>query len=208
MFSIAHAFPDSPSSYVPRPNESTDYLVDTPEPRALLQRTFLGHHPLEMMHSPYVSPASHRVLRAFYGELFAASVQDLRVDALCADLLGQLRTLAASAPPTPHPGLPTPATPGGGAGATSLTHPVIAAPRGLGLFTHFPRVCVVLGDAERLEREVMKLIGAMESDGVGVCTVRVRDAPHDVLMMGWWDEEVRDEAWGSIETWVRDVAES
>ena len=84
----AHAFPDTPSCYVPRPHESTDYLVDTPEPRALLQRTFLGHHPLEMMHSPYVSPASHRVLRAFYGELFAASVQDLTVEALSADFLG------------------------------------------------------------------------------------------------------------------------
>jgi hypothetical protein len=39
--------------------------VDTPEPRALLQRTFLGHHPLETVHSPYISPASARVLRAY-----------------------------------------------------------------------------------------------------------------------------------------------
>jgi hypothetical protein len=61
----SHAFPLTPSSYVPRPNADTDYLVDTPEPRALLQRTFLGHHPLETIHSPYLSPASPRVLRTY-----------------------------------------------------------------------------------------------------------------------------------------------
>ncbi|KAL0581365.1 hypothetical protein V5O48_000629 [Marasmius crinis-equi] len=38
----SHAFPVDPCFYVPRPNASTDYLTDTPEPRALLQRTFLG----------------------------------------------------------------------------------------------------------------------------------------------------------------------
>ena len=38
----SHAFPADPCFYVPRPNASTDYLTDTPEPRALLQRTFLG----------------------------------------------------------------------------------------------------------------------------------------------------------------------
>jgi acetyl esterase/lipase len=38
----SHAFPSTQSSYIPRPNENTDYLTDTPEPRALMQRTFLG----------------------------------------------------------------------------------------------------------------------------------------------------------------------
>ncbi|KAL0063238.1 hypothetical protein AAF712_009840 [Marasmius tenuissimus] len=38
----SHAFPADPCFYVPRPNASTDYLTDTPEPRALLQRTLLG----------------------------------------------------------------------------------------------------------------------------------------------------------------------
>ncbi|KAJ3726797.1 Alpha/Beta hydrolase protein [Lentinula raphanica] len=38
----SHAFPSSDSFYVPRPHEDTDYLTDTPEPRALMQRTFLG----------------------------------------------------------------------------------------------------------------------------------------------------------------------
>lgn len=163
-----------------------------------------------MMHSPYVSPASHRVLRAFYGELFAASVQDLTIEALNPDFMDKLRTIA-SVPPSPDPGhvlAPTPITPGTDSSPTSLAHPVIASPRGLSLFTEFPRTCVVLGDAERLEREIMKLIGAMESDGVRVCAVRVRDAPHDVLMMGWWDEKVRDETWNSVERWVTEVAAS
>jgi hypothetical protein len=38
----SHAFPLTPSSYIPRPHAKTDYLVDNPEPRALLQKTFLG----------------------------------------------------------------------------------------------------------------------------------------------------------------------
>ncbi|KAJ3762236.1 Alpha/Beta hydrolase protein [Lentinula raphanica] len=86
----SHAFPSSDSFYVPRPHEETDYLTDTPEPRALMQRTFLGfkYRPggtgwgqwkrgrnrdgeieeetralMEIIHSEYVSPASPRVLR-------------------------------------------------------------------------------------------------------------------------------------------------
>ena len=84
----------------------------------------------------------------------------------------------------------------------------MASPRGLSLFSEFPRVCVVLGDAERLEREVIKLIGAMERDGVNVKTVWVEDGVHDVLMMGWWDEKVRDRVWADVENWVGDVASS
>ncbi|OCH89335.1 alpha/beta-hydrolase [Obba rivulosa] len=203
----AHAFPESPSSYVPRPHASTDYLVDTPEPRALLQRTFLGHNPLETMHSPYVSPASMRVLRAFYGDAFAASVEDLTIERLDTAEIERLRTMA-SAPATPvaeHPpelGAPLERSP------TSLARPIIASPRGMSLFTDFPRTCIVLGDAERLEREVMKLVGAMERDGVEVRTVWVEDGVHDVLQMAWWDERVRDRVCASIEEWLRDVCES
>ena len=64
---------------------------------------------------------------------------------------------------------------------------------------------VVLGDAERLEREVVKLVSAMERDSVDVHTVWVEDAPHDVLMMGWWDERVRDGVWRQVEEWVAEV---
>ncbi|KAI9063761.1 alpha/beta-hydrolase [Trametes sanguinea] len=227
----SHAFPETPSCYVPRPHADTDYLVDTPEPRALLQRTFLGHNPVETMHSPYVSPASSRVLRAFYGDAFAESVADLTIAQLDDNHREFLRTMC-SVPATPVPstpiiggggyangngharGSPKPAFVRGppevasddqGRSPTSLAHPIIASPRGLSLFTEFPKTCVVLGDAERLEREVMRLVGAMERDGVDVHTIWVKDAPHDVLMMGWWDESVRDAVWAQIEEWVRRV---
>ncbi|KAM5536086.1 hypothetical protein V8D89_010185 [Ganoderma adspersum] len=236
----SHAFPDTPSSYIPRPHASTDYLVDTPEPRALLQRTFLGHNPLETMHSPYVSPASMRVLTAFYGDAFASSVADLTIAQLDDDDHREFLRSMASAPATPVPmasrantstslgpflvGPGPPAmnaspdasnsnsgsgegTNGIGSGVvgrspTSLAQPVIASPRGLSLFTEFPKTCVVLGDAERLEREVAKLVGAMERDGTEVRAIWVKDAPHDVLQMKWWDERVRDGVWGQIEEWV------
>ena len=84
----------------------------------------------------------------------------------------------------------------------------MASPRGLSLFSEISRACVVLGDAERLEREVIKLIGAMERDGVNVKTVWVEDGVHDVLMMGWWDEKVRDRVWADVENWIGDVASS
>ncbi|KAI0656922.1 alpha/beta-hydrolase [Cubamyces menziesii] len=217
----SHAFPETPSSYVPRPHADTDYLVDTPEPRALLQRTFLGHNPVETMHSPYVSPASSRVLRAFYGDAFAESVADLTISQLDDTTREFLRNMH-SVPATPIPG--TPVLGGNGNGKpriitgppeavgydlerspTSLAHPVLASPRGLSLFTEFPKTCVVLGDAERLEREVTRLVGAMERDGVDVHTIWVKDAPHDVLMMAWWDEDVRDLVWVQVEDWVRQV---
>ncbi|KAI0760109.1 alpha/beta-hydrolase [Fomes fomentarius] len=213
----SHAFPETPSSYIPRPHADTDYLVDTPEPRALLQRTFLGHNPTETMHSPYVSPASMRVLTAFYGDAFATSVADLTISQLDDTHRQFLRTMP-SAPATPVPSTPAGYYANGApmfvrppeAGdsndlersPTSLAHPIIASPRGLSLFSEFPKACVVLGDAERLEREVMKLVGAMERDGVDVHTIWVKDAPHDVLMMGWWDEHVRDAVWKQVEEWV------
>ncbi|KAI0739053.1 alpha/beta-hydrolase [Daedaleopsis nitida] len=215
----SHAFPETPSSYIPRPHAETDYLVDTPEPRALLQRTFLGHNPVETMHSPYVSPASSRVLSAFYGDAFATSVADLTIAQLDDTHRQFLRTMS-SAPATPVPTTPIghgngvpivvgPPDAGDGASLerspTSLARPIIASPRGLSLFTGFPKVCVVLGDAERLEREVMRLVGAMERDGTEVHTVWVKDAPHDVLMMGWWDERVRDAVWKQVEGWVAKV---
>jgi len=202
----SHAFPESPSSYVPRPHNKTDYLVDTPEPRALLQRTFLGHNPLETMHSPYVSPASGRVLRAFYGDAFAESVQDLTIKQMNTIARENLRNMA-SAPVTPVPGTPAfePSLNELERSPTSLARPIIASPRGLSLFTEFPKACIVLGDAERLEREVMKLVGAMERDGVDVRTVWVEDGVHDVLMMGWWDERVRAKVWSEIEEWVKDL---
>ncbi|CAA7266195.1 unnamed protein product [Cyclocybe aegerita] len=69
----SHSLPETLSSYIPRPNNDSDYLVDTPEPRALLQRTFLGftsrrnadddRRLMEIVHSEYVSPCSPIVLK-------------------------------------------------------------------------------------------------------------------------------------------------
>ena len=53
--------------------------------------------------------------------------------------------------------------------------------------------------------EVTKLVGAMERDGVRVKTVWVKDGAHDVLMMGWWDEDVRTKVYHDIEAWLKDI---
>ena len=53
-----------------------------------------------------------------------------------------------------------------------------------GLFTGFPRALIVVGDAERLEREVAAPERALGHDGVHV---RMEWAK-DVLAMATWDE--------------------
>lgn len=256
----SHAFPFTASSYIPRPHESTDYLVDTPEPRALLLRTLLGHHPMEMIHSPYLSPASERVLREAYGdEEFQkiASRVGVRIneyalahfEQIKADAEARARaeaegiptivyedvtqtpsvghsTLPASAMTTPNvtpsftPKVPASLLkrPQGPACVPSYCHsdvnlPLLRRvttvnPRKLALFEGFPKACVVLGDAERLESEVLKLVGAMEHDGVQVKMIGAKDAVHDILMMGWWDEVIREGVWKSIDEWLATFSSS
>jgi len=259
----SHAFPFTVSSYIPRPHESTDYLVDTPEPRALLLRTFLGHHPMEMIHSPYLSPASERVLREAYGdkewEKIAASVgvhineyavahfEKIKAEAeaqaqaeaqgipiIIADDLAQPRTSSVTYPNSPSvsaistpSGTPnlTPKIPAsllrrpqGPLLAPSYCHsdvnlPLLRQvstvnPRKLALFEGFPKTCIVLGDAERLESEVLKLAGAMEHDGVEMKMIGAKDAVHDILMMGWWDEVVREGVWKNIDEWLATFSSS
>lgn len=195
---------------MPRPNAETDYLVDTPEPRALLQRTFLGfqYHPgttdnmdqekrlRDVVHSEYVSPASSRVLKR-YGHPVVAEWED-------DDHAATLTPFGGLAPD----GLPT-TLPASGAAALALTG---GAPMSVptpsrqfpGLFADFPRTFVLVGDAERLTNEVKALIGTMERDLVDVETFWAKDACHDILMIapGWWDEKVRDEVWRNIEKWI------
>ena len=85
-------------------------------------------------------------------------------------------------------------------------NPYIGAPQGMGLFTDFPRAMVVVGDAERLEREVVALERALEHDGVRVRMVWAKDAVHDILIMATWDERVREGVWKEINKWVCEVA--
>lgn len=213
---------------------------------------------MEMIHSPYISPASERVLREAYGdeewekisskvgvrinEFALAHFQQIKAEAEAQARAEAERnppviavipddpphmlsatypnSLAASAMSTPSatPNL-TPKLPGyllkrpqGPSPVPSYCHSEVnlpllrqvttVNPRKLALFEGFARACVVLGDAERLESEILKLVGAMEHDGVEVKVIAAKDAVHDILMMGWWDEVIREEVWKSIDEWV------
>jgi len=214
-----------------------------------------------MIHSPYLSPASERVLREAYGDkewekvsakvgvrvngyalahfeqIKAEAEAQARAEAegvppIIIDDLGQTPSMAypnsltASAISTPNvtPNV-TPKIPGsllrrpqGPLQVPSYFHsdvnlPLLRRvttvnPRKLALFEDFSRTCVVLGDAERLESEILKLVGAMEHDGVEVKVVGAKDAVHDILMMGWWDEVVREGVWNSIDEWVATFSSS
>lgn len=214
-----------------------------------------------MIHSPYLSPASERVLREAYGneefekiaskagvqinEYALAHFEQIKTDAeaharaeaeaipiiippgpIHASRMGEPSSLPASVISTPN-GTPsvTPKIPGlflkrpqGPLRVPSYCHsdvnlPLLLRvasvnPRKLALFEGFPRTCVVLGDAERLETEVLKLVGAMEHDGVDVKMISAKDAVHDILIMGWWDEGVREEVWKNIDDWLTTFSSS
>jgi len=214
-----------------------------------------------MIHSPYLSPASERVLREAYGdeewekisakvgvrinEFALAHFKQIKAEAesqaqveaegippiIIDDLVDtpsmtNPNSLPASAISTPNltPNV-TPKIPGsllrrpqGPLQVPSYYHSDInlpllrqvsaVNPRKLGLFEDFSRTCIVLGDAERLESEILKLVGAMEHDGVNVKVVGAKDAVHDILMMGWWDEVVREGVWNSIDEWVATFSSS
>lgn len=216
---------------------------------------------MEMIHSPYLSPASERVLREAYGdeefekiasevgvrinEYALAHFEQIKSDAEAraraeaevipivvtegakhTPRMGGSSSLPASGISTPN-GTPslTPKIPGlflkrpqGPMHAPTYCHsdvnlPLLLRvasvnPRRLALFEGFPATCVVLGDAERLETEVLKLVGAMKHDGVEVKMIAAKDAVHDILIMGWWDEGVREEVWRSIDDWLATFSSS
>jgi len=214
-----------------------------------------------MIHSPYLSPASERVLREAYGdeewEKISAKVGvRINEDALAhfkqikAEAEARARAGAEGIPPiiihdlvhTPNTTNPN-SLPASGISTPNLTPNVTPKipgsllkrpqgpllvpsyyhsdvnlpllrqvstvnPRKLALFEDFPMTCVILGDAERLESEILKLVGAMDHDGVNVKVVGAKDAVHDILMMGWWDEAVREGVWNSIDEWVATFSSS
>jgi acetyl esterase/lipase len=93
----------------------------------------------------------------------------------------------------------------GAPGRTASTNPYIRDPSGQGLFTNFPRALIVVGDAERLEREVLALERGLERDNVRVRMVWAKDGCHDLLILAYWDEKVREGIWREIAKWVKEV---
>ncbi|KAG6816852.1 hypothetical protein H0H87_002338 [Tephrocybe sp. NHM501043] len=185
---VSHALQESLITYVPRPNAETDYLTDTPEPRELLQRTFLGFNLsrenqaeeqrlMEIAHSEYVSPCSPRVLQEWshptYPTGFDATPREL--------VLSKQNTRNMDSP----------------------YRPLLKFEK---LFENFPRTLLVVGNAERLVREVMCLQEAMQRDGVDIQAEWMQDAVHDALIIadGWWDTEVIKKTWKVIEGWIAD----
>ncbi|KAG6907802.1 hypothetical protein DXG01_007341 [Tephrocybe rancida] len=183
---VSHALPETVSSYIPRPNAETDYLTDTPEPRALLQRTFLGFHSscsdqaeeerlMLIADSEYVSPCSPRVLQEWSHPICPAGCDAVPYEILRASAKRNLKE-----------------------------SPYRTSSKFQKLFENFPRTLVVVGDAERLVREVRCLLEAMHRDGVDVSAEWVEDAVHDVLIIGegWWDAKVIQKAWQAIGDWA------
>lgn len=61
------------------------------------------------------------------------------------------------------------------------------------------------GDAERLETEIEKLIEGLERDGVPTEVEKTGDAPHDVLILAFWNECVREGVYRRIEGWLAEL---
>jgi len=150
-----------------------------------------------MVYSPYVSPASEWVLSVFHGTTEGmVDLEPLGPHKDSRDYHDEgIKTYDCTVNGDPRcPDVRTPAS-----------NPYIRLPPGKGLFTEFPRAMIVVGDAERLEREVVALERALEYDGVRVRMVWAKDAVHDILIMGAWDERVREGVWKEIGKWVREV---
>ncbi|GAA6002369.1 hypothetical protein JCM10207_001085 [Rhodosporidiobolus poonsookiae] len=70
-----------------------------------------------------------------------------------------------------------------------------------GSFDHFPPCFVHYGDAERLQEEIESLIRGLKRDGVPLDFLKTPDAVHDVLMVRFWNEDVRREIYDRIADW-------
>lgn len=207
----SHNLPETLSSYMPRPNEWSDYLVDTPEPRALLQRTFLGFKEdlgprtqeeelrlMQTIHSEYVSPCSPIVL-ARWGH---AIMQDPEGE-YTSNFWKELPNLPAF---MRRPRMPPKLDSYRSAGGVwdDSQNPYKKTCRFPGLFASFPRSIIICGDAERLVREVRSLNAAMGKDGVDTTMYWAPDACHDALMLNenWWDKKVLEGIWQAIGEWA------
>ncbi|GAA5824203.1 hypothetical protein JCM11251_001565 [Rhodosporidiobolus azoricus] len=86
-----------------------------------------------------------------------------------------------------------------------LTSPYISPASQLGphgCFNAFPPSFIHYGDAERLEEEIESLVRGMKRDGVPLLDVeKTPDAVHDVLMVRFWNEDVRRRIYDRIADW-------
>ncbi|TFK29482.1 alpha/beta-hydrolase [Coprinopsis marcescibilis] len=207
----SHNLPETLSSYIPRPNQWSDYLVDNPEPRALLQRTFLGFKRqegpsspeeelrlMQIVHSEYVSPCSPIVLQR-WGHTIQQDPEGKHSSDFWKYGLPNLPTYMKSAR------MPKNIDALNKAGGTwdDSVNPYRKTCQFPGLFSSFPKTIIVCGDAERLVREVRSLLGAMQKDGVDVTIHWAPDACHDALMLSefWWDKKVLNGIWKEIDKW-------
>ncbi|GAA5928477.1 uncharacterized protein JCM15063_003889 [Sporobolomyces koalae] len=74
-----------------------------------------------------------------------------------------------------------------------------------GSFDGFSPTFIHYGDAERLEAEIESLVKGMTRDGVPLVVEKTPDAVHDVLMVRFWNEEVRQTIYNRITDWLDDV---
>ena len=212
----SHNLPETLSSYIPRPNQWSDYLVDTPEPRALLQRTFLGFKGshegpsteeddarlMRIIHSEYVSPCSPVVLERWGHTVLQDPEGEMRNNFwkhVLPNLPDFLKTYRMPNMPPPFVRTRT------GDPWDDSGNPYKKTCQFPGLFAGFPKTIIVCGDGERLVREVRALERAMEKDGVDLTMHWAPDACHDPLMISetWWDKKVLDEIWKEIKEWAK-----
>lgn len=86
-----------------------------------------------------------------------------------------------------------------------MTDPYISPASQLGpagCFDHFPPTFIHYGDAERLQKEIEHLIFGMKRDGVPTEVEMTADGVHDLLMVRFWNEEVRSGIYSRIERWL------
>lgn len=145
---------------------------------------------MEIVHSEYVSPCSPRVLKR-WGHPVKQDLHGAHEDEFVETLMADPVLQATRAPVFLNP---------------DENSPYRKTSRFGALFEGFPKSLIVVGDAERLVREVRSLQAAMERDGVDVRTEWVKDAVHDVLMMNesWWDRKIINEVWGVVKEWSKE----
>lgn len=144
---------------------------------------------MEIVHSEYVSPCSPRVLQR-WSHPVKQDIDGAHQEAYKATLADATHEVRITRDPKHL--------------EPSEDSPYTKTSKFSKLFERFPRTLIIVGDAERLVREVRSLQGAMERDGIDVRTEWVRDAVHDILIMGegWWDKKAVEGAWAVIKEWA------